>query len=343
MTRQACSVLLNPSKCFTLIPPVRKVRRMRPQPSPLWTRIAAPASKIQECCSPSNVTLRLSLSSFPSFPSFPAWAIKAPTVTKIEAIGTSQSKSKRCSDAVKPFDAGVSTVKLSANLFSQVCPVVSNSTCDTEAQEHASWSSKGFPGFPVSPPKSAQPSASRRRRWSGPPPQYRSGSTYATVIACVKMLLPSRLVNPQLKYHKDTMRLTNILLKLSALRLERYPVIRLPGIANSCPGYSEWKVVKGARCCLKSAVTLADLLRLNISNLTSFSSHFLQSIIIVLFYISFIYLYISYCQWTTFRSRYTKVSREHASRFAALSPEVSHLSSIGQKTSHIWVELPPRQ
>lgn len=158
------------------------------------------------------------------------------------------------------------------------------------------------------------------------------------------MLLPSRLVNPQLKYHKDTMRLTNILLKLSALRLERYPVIRLPGIANSCPGYSEWKVVKGARCCLKSAVTLADLLRLNISNLTSFSSHFLQSIIIVLFYISFIYLYISYCQWTTFRSRYTKVpSREHASRFAALSPEVSHLSSIGQKTSHIWVELPPRQ
>lgn len=104
------------------------------------------------------------------------------------------------------------------------------------------------------------------------------------------MLLPSRLVNPQLKYHKDTMRLTNILLKLSALRLERYPVIRLPGIANSCPGYSEWKVVKGARCCLKSAVTLADLLRLNISNLTSFSSHFLQSIIIVLFYISFTYL-----------------------------------------------------
>ena len=136
------------------------------------------------------------------------------------------------------------------------------------------------------------------------------------MIACVKMLLPSRLVNPQLKYHKDTMRLTNILLKLSALRLERYPVIRLPGIANSCPGYSEWKVVKGARCCLKSAVTLADLLRLNISNLTSFSSHFLQSII-VLFYISFIYLYISYCQWTTFRSRYTKV---HANMLLVLQP-----------------------
>ena len=90
----------------------------------------------------------------------------------------------------------------------------------------------------------------------------------------------------ELKYHKDTVRLTNILLKLSALRLERYPVIRLPGIANSCPGYSEWKAVKGPRCCLKCAVTLADLPRLEISNLRSFSSHVLQSSI-VLYHIIF--------------------------------------------------------